>query len=328
MLYNPATTSLYDMSTYPFSGILKNHPMIRTLLAVLSACAAGVLSLIGGVMMAVLLSWCASERVYEVNTTHFTPSLDGRLVKLHVTELRVEGDGAREPVFGIYRPDALLIESVCYSPLSVNDGSYLAPRILSGVRELKFNDSKYILSSLGSEIIDPSTATLPEELKPLVEEITPRHIVLRAGKIDDDTEILSDLYFSYIPAGQKVDMYVTGRLLGNVVYVDKRLPEEDFVDYTRNHDLSGAYLYGFLLATILVCGAACCLTAIAVAWLRGTWQSRYVMMLMLYAQLLMGSIILAGYSLMKEHDAKVVVPLSAFVAIACMVLTVRAARKS
>ena len=98
------------------NDFLSRHRMLRSLLLVASAICALVMTLIGAVMVQTLVVWYSNERVYEVSTTKFDPALEGRMVKLHLTELHTEGSSAVDTTFGLSRPGALLVKSNFWVP--------------------------------------------------------------------------------------------------------------------------------------------------------------------------------------------------------------------
>lgn len=283
-----------------------------------------------------LLTWCAAERVHEVNTRTFTPSLEGALVKCRVQELHTEWGEAAQPQFGVSRPGALVLRSwfeppahsrTSYTSLcGVSTGTGMAPRILSGVREFRFKPG-HLLSELKMVRIDPLTVQLPESFRPLVEDATPEYLLLRISDFSNLAVPHLKLCFEYAPSPQNVNLYVMGRLQNNVVEVSRTFSHYEYVSYDRYHDLFGWKLVLCGCATVFFTSFVCLGTALFSECIGWRWRARYVMLMSLYSLLLLSSGVLAIASWGDMYNCPHWLPwVTAGVAVVCMVLNFRAAQ--
>lgn len=321
------------------NGFLSRHPMLRSLLLVASAGCALVMALIGSVMTSTLVVWYTNERVYEVSTAKFDPALEGRMVKLHLSELHTEGGSAVDTTFGLSRPGALLVKSDFWTPdkrvnihalKDVSEGVTLAPRILSGVREMKFKP-QMLADSLHLQHIEPMSASLPDALKPLVEDATPEYLKLRTFDTSNLAVPHVFLSFLYAPSPQKVNLYVTGRLINNVVHVDSYLRDNTYADHVRNSSMGMSDFRKRAFTAILVCGSAAFLTALSFSIAESKQRRGYIIACSIYAQLLIASFFAALYVVIfheQKGELSTWVPIisSASVAVVCVWLTLRSAK--
>ncbi len=321
------------------NDFLSRHRMLRSLLLVVSAVCALVMTLIGSVMMSTLVVWYTNERVYEVSAAKFDPALEGRMVKLHLIELHTEGGSAVDTTFGLSRPGALLVKSDFWTPArrvnihalkDVSEGVTLAPRILSGVREMKFKP-QMLADSLHLQHIEPMSASLPDALKPLVEDATPEYLKLRTFDTSNLAVPHVFLSFLYAPSPQKVNLYVRGRLINNVVHVDSFLRDGSYADHVRNTSVGIDEFREIGVGALFVCSGAALLTVLLLHLAGRKQRFVRIMACSIYGQLLMASIFAALFvALFHEQKGElstwVPIAVSAAVAVVCSWLTLRSSR--
>ena len=311
------------------NDFLSRHRMLRSLLLVVSAVCALVMTLIGSVMMSTLVVWYTNERVYEVSAAKFDPALEGRMVKLHLSELHTEGGSAVDTTFGLSRPGALLVKSDFWTPAKrvnihalkdVSEGVTLAPRILSGVREMKFKP-QMLADSLHLQHIEPMSASLPQVL----------YLKLRT----DDTSNMAlphvFLSFFYAPSPLDVNLYVRGRLINNVVHVDSFLRDGSYADHVRNTSVGIDEFREIGFGALFVCSGAALLTVLLLHLAGRKQRFVRIMACSIYGQLLMASIFAALFvALFHEQKGElstwVPIAVSAAVAVVCSWLTFRSSR--
>lgn len=287
---------------------------------------------ISALLMAVLLNWSVAERVYEVDTATFSPSLEGCLVKCRLNELHTEAGQAALPRFGLSRPGAIMLRSwyetgnprVRYDSLcEISAATGLAPRILSGVREFRF-EAHHLGNVLKTVRIDPLSATLPDVLKHQILDATPEYFVLRTADASNLAQSHVRLCFEYAPSPQPVTLCVLGRLVGNVIYVQRVIVQKEYETLDRDHALCGEVLP--FIGLTLFFAAAGCLSAVLYCECAGwRWCARYVMLMVLYTQLLLAAILAGGFAVVNEEPTWLAF-VAACVALVCMGLTGRAAR--
>lgn len=226
---------------------LRRHALLQgllTLVCVLAALGAG-LATIGTWIL--LFNDVLSEQVHEVQPACHQPEYEGKLVKMHVHELRGEGGPAQLREYGLSYDNAVWVRSDMRPPHpmmkrrenfhsigGVRDRIATAPRVISGVYELHFSPSQLEHVACGNPVcIPPSQVTLPESLAGKVKEIHDKHFVMRGN---DNASV--HLSFCYMPSPQKKNLHLFGRQRGNSIEVKSFIRgEEAFRNHERERSL-------------------------------------------------------------------------------------------
>ena len=207
---------------------LRRHPLLQGLLTLICALAALGTGFAGIGVGILLFNDVLSERVYEVQPTCHRPEYEGKLVKMHMRELRGEGGPAQLQEYGLSYENALWVRSDMRPPRpmmkqrvdfhsigGIRERIATAPRLLSGAYELRFPPRRLEHVAHGNAIcIPPSQVRLPASLADRVMEVGDKHFVMRGN--DNATAHLS---FSYMPSPQKKNLHLFGRQKGNIIEV-------------------------------------------------------------------------------------------------------------
>lgn len=264
-------------------SFLRRHPVLRTLLAIGTCATAIFSSIIAMIPLIIVIHAVTSERVYEVSPEAVNPEMDGKMVRIHVSEIRAAtvdegGNPAVSPLFGLARHDALWVRADFRTPMpdtgriksdpygigSYREGITEAHPLYAGAYELQLKE--HIMLGISEERgcidISPSGVNLPEELQARLIEVTDTHMVLK-GK--DYAPV--HLHFSYQPSPLRSDLYMLGRQKGNCIEVQTLIRGlEEFEKHTREHPLNGqdvAWALALLLFSSLAAAAAYFITRLS-----------------------------------------------------------------
>lgn len=257
-------------------SFLRRHPVLRTLLAIGSWATAVFGSLIAVLLLVVVIHELTSERVYEVFSEAVNPEMEGKLVRIHVSEIRAAtidegGSPACNPAFQLAVFDALWVKADIRPPKPATGsikidtyriGSYRehiteAHPLYGGAYELRLPESIMagISEEAGTVTIPPTRVQLPGDLQARLKEITETHMVMEGN---DHAPV--HLHFSYQPSPLRKDLYMMGRQKGNCIEVQTLIRgQKAYEQQTREHALvSGdvAWALGLLLFSSLAATVA------------------------------------------------------------------------
>ena len=224
---------------------LRRHPLLQVLLTLICALATLGTGLASVGTWILLFTDLLSERVHEVQPACYQPEYEGRLVKMHVRELRGEGGPAQLKEYGLSYDNAVWVRSDMRPPHhmmkrgedfhsidGVREHIATAPRVISGVYELHFTPSQLEHVACSNPIcIPPSQVTLPDSLSGRVKEVHDKYFVMQGN--DNATVHLS---FSYMPSPQQKNLHLFGRQRGNSIEVKSFIRgKEAFRNYEREY---------------------------------------------------------------------------------------------
>lgn len=219
-----AEQTVHDKSVQPNGGLNFLKQVVALVLAL--AAMAGIF--IAGTMYSDVAQSLSSEPVYEAIPEQVNPALEGKLVKMRVTELVAEGGPVVDEIFGLREENTLALNRyylpecsegrlrVYYKELhGIRKALILAPDVKAGAYSLRARDSFW--EDLGGEYLNPDEMTLPAAWEGRVVSRTAHGITLRT----DDTSNLATQYaeFNYmrIPSPWRGVRHMVGRQQGNVL---------------------------------------------------------------------------------------------------------------
>ena len=219
-----AEQTVHDKSVQPNGGLNFLKQVVALVLAL--AAMAGIF--IAGTMYSDVAQSLSSEPVYEATPEQVNPALEGKLVKMRVTELVAEGGPVVDEIFGLREENTLALNRyylpecsegrlrVYYKELhGIRKALILAPDVKAGAYSLRARDSFW--EDLGGEYLNPDEMTLPAAWEGRVVSRTAHGITLRT----DDTSNLATQYaeFKYmrIPSTWRGVRHMVGRQQGNVL---------------------------------------------------------------------------------------------------------------
>ena len=219
-----AEQTVHDKSVQP-NGALNFWKQVVALVLALAALA-GIF--IAGTMYSDVAQSLSSEPVYEATPEQVNPALEGKLVKMRVTELVAEGGPVVDEIFGVREENTIALNRyylpecskgrmrVYYKELhGIRKALILAPDVKAGAYSLRARDSFW--EDLGGEYLNTDEMTLPAAWEGRVVSRTAHGITLRT----DDTSNLATQYaeFKYmrIPSPWRGVRHMVGRQQGNVL---------------------------------------------------------------------------------------------------------------
>lgn len=219
-----AEQTVHDKSVQPNGGLNFLKQVVALVLAL--AAMAGIF--IAGTMYSDVAQSLSSEPVYEATPEQVNPALEGKLVKMRVTELVAEGGPVVDEIFGLREENTIALNRyylpecskgrlrVYYKELhGIRKALILAPDVKAGAYSLRARDSFW--EDLGGEYLNFDEMTLPAAWEGRVVSRTAHGITLRT----DDTSNLATQYaeFKYmrIPSPWRGVRHMVGRQQGNVL---------------------------------------------------------------------------------------------------------------
>lgn len=257
-------------------NFLLQHPALRVLLAIAAWATAVFSSIASMILLVIVIHALSSERVYEVSPGAVNPGMDGKLVRIHVSEIRAAtvdegGSPAVSPSFGLAEFNALWVRADFRNPKAATgsiksdtyrigpyrEGISEAHPLYAGAYELQLPD--HIMTGLSEErgdiAISPASVRLPDDLKARVVEVTDTHLVMEGN---DHTPV--HLYFSYQPSPLRADLYMLGRQKGNCIEVQTLIRgQQEYEKHTREHPVVGSdvrWALAFLIFSSCAAAAA------------------------------------------------------------------------
>ncbi|MBR5888353.1 MAG: hypothetical protein IKZ07_09120 [Akkermansia sp.] len=219
-----AEQTVHDKSVQP-NGALN---FLKQVVALVLALAAMAGIFIVGTMYSDVAQSLSSEPVYEATPEQVNPALEGKLVKMRVTELVAEGGPVVDEIFGLREENTIALNRyylpecsegrlrVYYKELhGIRKALILAPDVKAGAYSLRARDSFW--EDLGGEYLNSDEIPLPASWEGRVVSRTAHGITLRT----DDTSNLATQYaeFKYmrIPSPWRGVRHMVGRQQGNVL---------------------------------------------------------------------------------------------------------------
>lgn len=266
-------------------------------LAIVALC--GIL--VAGFMYSDVAQSVSSEPVYETTPGQVNPALDGKLVKMRVTELVAEGGPVVDEIFGLREENTIALKRyympecsdgrlrVYYKELhGIRKALLLASEVKAGAYSLRARDSFW--EDLGGEYINPDEITLPAAWEGRVVSRTAHGITLRT----DDTSNLATQYaeFRYrrIPSPWRGVRHMVGRQQGNVLDLTGEgcgliRGEEQYQQWSRMRPAVGLLLmpvweYCFYFLCLQGAITLCLLPGVLLMQKRGWVRATYVSILL------------------------------------------------
>lgn len=184
---------------------------------------------IAGTMYSDVAQSLSSEPVYEATPELVNPALEGKLVKMRVTELVVEGGPVVDETFGLSKENAIALHrcfihrekpkrriQVNYNELhGIRESWILAPQVKAGGYSLRARESFW--EDFGEELINTEALTLPTVWENSVVSRTPHDIILRTN--DTSNLAFDRIVFQYrwIPSPWRGVRHIVGRQHGNAL---------------------------------------------------------------------------------------------------------------
>lgn len=305
-----AEQTVHDKSVQP-NGALN---FLKQVVALVLALAAMAGIFIAGTMYSDVAQSLSSEPVYEAIPEQVNPALEGKLVKMRVTELVAEGGPLTDETFGLRKENTLALNRyylpecsegrlrVYYKKLhGIRKALILAPDVKAGAYTLRARDSFW--EDLGGEYLNPDEMTLPAAWEGRVVSRTAYGITLRT----DDTSNLATQYaeFKYmrIPSPWRGVRHMVGRQQGNVLDLTGEgcglIRGEEL--YQQKSRIRTAILEPQELLALLGGITLCLLPAVWMVQKQGCLRATYVSMLLgvLLSALVASVFLLLPYS---EHN--------------------------
>ena len=184
---------------------------------------------IAGTMYSDVAQSLSSEPVYEATPELVNPALEGKLVKMRVTELVAEGGPVVDETFGLSKENAIALHrcfihrekpkrriQVNYNELhGIRESWILAPQVKAGGYSLRARESFW--EDFGEELINTEALTLPTVWENSVVSRTPHDIILRTN--DTSNLAVDRIVFQYrwIPSPWRGVRHIVGRQHGNAL---------------------------------------------------------------------------------------------------------------
>ena len=184
---------------------------------------------IAGTMYSDVAQSLSSEPVYEATPELVNPALEGKLVKMRVTELVAEGGPVVDETFGLSKENAIALHrcfihrekpkrriQVNYNELhGIRESWILAPQVKAGGYSLRARESFW--EDFGEVLINTEALTLPTVWENSVVSRTPHDIILRTN--DTSNLAVDRIVFQYrwIPSPWRGVRHIVGRQHGNAL---------------------------------------------------------------------------------------------------------------
>jgi len=255
---------------------------------------------IAGTMYSDVAQSLSSEPVYEAIPEQVNPALEGKLVKMRVTELVAEGGPLTDETFGLRKENTIALHryylplrkgriNVSYRELhGIRESWVLAPRVKAGAYTLRAREIFW--EDLGGEYLNPDEMTLPAAWEGRVVSRTAHGITLRT----DDTSNLAapnaDFHYMRIPSPWRGVRHMVGRQQGNVLDLTGEgcgliRGEEQYQQWSRMRPAVGLLLmpvweYCFYILCLQGAITLCLLPGVLLMQKRGWVRATYVSILL------------------------------------------------
>lgn len=310
---NPQPSSPEKMrGLYGFAGCLR-QVAVAFLALVGLMCA-----LMGAVLYTDVAQSLSSEPVYDAEPGRVDPELEGKLVRMRVTELSAADGPAVDALFGLRREGVLAVcryylkethgrATVGYHELDgVPEAAFPAPVVRAGAFRLKARE--FFWNNLGGRSIPAEEVVLPAEWEPRLVARTEQGITLRTQDTSQLAAPQVTLCFCEVLSPWQGERFLVGRQRGEVLDLTGKDCGEvrgavAFAAHTRARPisfcvLSGSRLeLGLTMAALLVL-TVLCLFPVTLQQGRRSWSCAAVVAL-LWAVLL--TALAAGVFLLLPH---------------------------
>lgn len=286
-------------------------------LAIVALC--GIL--VAGFMYSDVAQSVSSEPVYETTPVQVNPALDGKLVKMRVTELVAEGGPVVDEIFGLREENTIALNRyympegsdgrlrVYYKELhGIRKALILASEVKAGAYSLRARDSFW--DDLAGEYLNPDEMTLPAAWAGRVVSCTAHGITLRTDDTSNLAASNADFRYTRIPSPWRGVRHMVGRQHGNVLDLTDEgcglIPGE--VEYQQMSRMRSAgevlmplWEYGFYILCLQGAITLCLIPSVLMmqkrGWVRATCFSLFLGMLL--SALVASAILLLPFS---EHN--------------------------
>lgn len=270
---------------------------------------------IAGTMYSDVAQSLSSEPVYEATPELVNPALEGKLVKMRVTELVAEGGPVVDETFGLSKENAIALHrcfihrekpkrriQVNYNELhGIRESWILAPQVKAGGYSLRARESFW--EDFGEELINTEALTLPTVWENSVVSRTPHDIILRTN--DTSNLAVDRIVFQYrwIPSPWRGVRHIVGRQHGNALDLTGEgcglIRGEQ--EYQQKSRIRTAIWEPQELLALLGGITLCLLPAVWMVQKQGCLRATYVSILLgvLLSALVAGAFLLLPYS---EHN--------------------------
>lgn len=224
---------------------------------------------VAGTMYSLIAQDLSSEPVYEATPGQVNPALEGKLVRLRVSELVAEGGPVTDEAFGLSMENTIALRrffeptkgrlQVSYSALhGIRKACFLAPVVKAGAYSLRARESFW--GELGGEYLNPDTLQLPSACAENIVSRTKYAITLRTNDFSNLATPHAVFRYERIASPWRGVLYMVGRQHGHELditgdYCGLIRGEEKFQQRTRLRPMMHEDLHMLLalLGAITLC---------------------------------------------------------------------------
>lgn len=224
---------------------------------------------VAGTMYSYVAQSLSSEPVYETTPEQMNPALEGKLIRLRVSELVAEGGPVTDEAFGLSTENTIALRrffqptkgrlQVSYGALhGIRKACFLAPVVKAGVYSLRARESFW--GELGGEYLNPDTLQLPSAWEENIVSRTKYAITLRTNDISNLATPHAVFRYERIASPWRGVLYMVGRQHGHELditgdYCGLIRGEEEFQQRTRLRPMmhEALHMLPALLGAITLC---------------------------------------------------------------------------
>lgn len=224
---------------------------------------------VAGTMYSLIAQNLSSEPVYEATPGQVNPALEGKLVRLRVSELVAEGGPVTDEAFGLSMENTIALRrffeptkgrlQVSYGALhGIRKACFLAPVVKAGAYSLRARESFW--GELGGEYLNPDTLQLPSAWEENIVSRTKYAITLRTNDISNLATPHAVFRYERIASPWRGVLYMVGRQHGHELditgdYCGLIRGEEEFQQRTRLRPMmhEALHMLPALLGAITLC---------------------------------------------------------------------------
>lgn len=272
---------------------------------------------IAGTMYSELAQSVSSEAVYEATPERVNPALEGKLVKMRITELVAEGGPLIDELFGLHKENAITLHrfyqphcngrvQVSYRELhGIRESRIFAPRVKAGAYTIHARESFW--DDLGGVYLNADELILPNEWEDHVIGLIQHNITLRTDDTSNMAGPQAVFVYSWIPSPWRGVRHVVGRQHGHELNLTGQgcgliRGEEAYLQMSRIRPLPlKPWEYCLHLLVLLGVISLCLLPAMLSLQKRGWLRALYsaTLLAMLLSTLLAAAWLLLPYA---EHN--------------------------
>ena len=224
---------------------------------------------VAGTMYSLIAQDLSSEPVYEATPGQVNPALEGKLVRLRVSELVAEGGPVTDEAFGLSMENTIALRrffeptkgrlQVSYGALhGIRKACFLAPVVKAGAYSLRARERFW--GELGGEYLNPDTLQLPSAWEENIVSRTKYAITLRTNDISNLATPHAVFRYERIASPWRGVLYMVGRQHGHELditgdYCGLIRGEEEFQQRTRLRPMmpEDLHMLPALLGAITLC---------------------------------------------------------------------------